>query len=174
MTSGLSPSRWSAVRYPVRPGVRPVRRSASAHPRSPQTTVSPAGPGGGRLGDRIADGQLRWNSGWRCRASARGRIERRTAPLIRWPLYRSSTAFPLGIIGTGATPGGRGPACENTQGPVPAPGPRTGGSLPSSAESSGAASQLRRPCRNCKTGSHIRERWRAHENGVSVHMHPVV
>ena len=46
--------------------------------------------------------------------------------------------------------------------------------LPSSAESSGAASQLRRPCRNCKTGSHIRERWRAHGNGVSVHMHPVV
>ena len=49
-----------------------------------------------------------------------------------------------------------------------------GGSLPSSAESSGAASQLRRPCRNCKTASHIRKRWRAHENGVSVHMHPDV
>ena len=52
--------------------------------------------------------------------------------------------------------------------------PKGGGSLPSSAESSGAASQLRRPCRNCKTASHIRERWRAHGNGVSVHMHPSV
>ena len=27
---------------------------------------------------------------------------------------------------------------------------------------------------NCKTASHIRERWRAHGNGVSVHMHPVI
>ena len=58
--------------------------------------------------------------------------------------------------------------------PDAVPGIPKGGSLPSSAESSGAASPLRRPCRNCKTGSHIRERWRAHRNGVSVHMHPVV
>ena len=61
--------------------------------------------------------------------------------------------------------------------PAPAASPieasPKGGSLPSTAESSGAASPLRRPCRNRKTGSHIRERWRAHENGVSVHMHPV-
>ncbi len=42
-------------------------------------------------------------------------------------------AFPRGIIGTGATPGGRGPACENTQGPAPEPGPRPGGSLPSAS-----------------------------------------
>ena len=79
---------------------------------SPDEGVAPVstnfGIDSGRLGDRIADGQLRWNSGWRCRASAKGRIERRTDPLIHWPLYRSSTAFPLGIIGTGATPGGRG------------------------------------------------------------------
>ena len=74
---------------------------------------------GGRLGDRIADGQLRWNSGWRCRASARGRIERRTDPLIRWPLYRSSTAFPLGIIGTGATPGGWGLGVKTHLAPSP-------------------------------------------------------
>ena len=49
--------------------------------------------------------------------------------------------------------------------PAPAASPieasPKGGSLPSTAESSGAASPLRRPCRNCKTGSHIRERWRA-------------
>ena len=58
--------------------------------------------------------------------------------------------------------------------PMPIEASRKGGSLPSSAESSGAASQLRRPCRNCKTDSHIRKRWRAHENGVSVHIHPDV
>ena len=60
--------------------------------------------------------------------------------------------------------------CQPSAMPIEAS--RKGGSLPSSAESSGAASPLRRPCRNCKTGSHIRERWRAHGNGVSVHMHP--
>ena len=42
--------------------------------------------------------------------------------------------------------------------PAPAASPieasPKGGSLPSTAESSGAASPLRRPCRNCKTGSH--------------------
>ena len=46
---------------------------------------------------------------------------------------RRLMAFPLGIIGTGATPGGRGPACENTQGPAPVPGPWPGGSLPSTS-----------------------------------------
>ena len=35
-----------------------------------------------------------------------------------------------GIPGSGATPGGRGPACENAHGPAPAPSPRGGGSLP--------------------------------------------
>ena len=46
--------------------------------------------------------------------------------------------------------------------------------LPSTAACPGAPPPLRRPCRNCKTASYIRKRWRAHENGVSVHMHPVV
>ena len=87
---------------------------------------------------------------------------------------RRLMAFPLGIAG------GERPPAEGGMG-VHMPtlrdadrGIESGGSLPSSAESSGAASPLRRPCRNCKTGSHIRERWRAHGNGVSVHMHPVV
>ena len=38
--------------------------------------------------------------------------------------------LPARDIWTGATPGGQGPACENTQGPASAPGPRPGGSLP--------------------------------------------
>ena len=93
---------------------------------------------------------------------------------INPPVGGTLMAFPPGIIGTGVTPRGRCEVCENPHRPTPLLGRQQGGSLPSSAESSGAASQLRRPCRNCKTASHIRERWRAHRNGVSVHMHPDV
>ena len=46
-----------------------------------------------------------------------------------------------------------------------------GGSLPSTAACPGAAAALRRTCRNCKTVSDIRKRWRAHGSGVFVHMH---
>ena len=46
-------------------------------------------------------------------------------------------------------------------------------SLPTAA-CPGAATPFRRPCRNCKRTSHIRKRWHAHGNGVSVHMHPDV
>ena len=49
---------------------------------------------------------------------------------------------------------------------------RPQGGVPYTAACPGAAAALRRPCRNCKTASHIRQRWRAHRNGVSVHMHP--
>ena len=76
---------------------------------------------------------------------------------------------------TGATPRQRVAwACTCQPSAMPIEASPKGGSLPSSAESSGAASQLRRPWCNCKTARHIRERWRAHENGVSVHMHPDV
>ncbi len=102
-------------------------------------------------------------------------LNRRPANGVIRRLERGAqTAFPRRDHWNGSDPWRAGAGCENTPGPAPVPGPRTGGSLPSSAESSGAASPLRRPCRNCKTGSHIRERWRAHGNGVSVHMHPVV
>ena len=50
-------------------------------------------------------------------------------------------------------------------------GIETGGSLPTPATSSGSASPLRRPCRNCKVASDIRKRCRAHGIGNSVHMH---
>ena len=53
-------------------------------------------------------------------------------------------------------------------------GIQKGGSLPSTAACPGAAAALRRTCRNCKTVSDIRKRWRAHGNDVSVHMHPDV
>ena len=49
-----------------------------------------------------------------------------------------------------------------------------GGLLPSTVACPGAVPTLRRPCRNYKTASHIRKSWRAHRNGVSVHMRPVV
>ena len=45
------------------------------------------------------------------------------------------------------------------------------GVAPVTAASSGAASPLRRPWCNRKAASDIRNRWRAHRNGVSVHMH---
>ena len=41
-----------------------------------------------------------------------------------------STAFPRGIIGTGATPRGRCEVCENPHRPTPLPRASTGGSLP--------------------------------------------
>ena len=87
---------------------------------------------------------------------------------------RRLMAFPLGIAG-----GERPPAEGGMDVHMPtlrdaARGIETGGSLPSTAACPGAAAALRRTCRNCKTVSHIRKRWRAHENGVSVHMHPVV
>ena len=76
---------------------------------------------------------------------------------------------------TGATPRrGVAWACTCHPSAMPIEASPKGGSLPSTPESSGAASPLRRPCRNYKRASHIRERWRAHENGFSVHMHPVV
>ena len=49
-----------------------------------------------------------------------------------------------------------------------------GGSLPSTAASSGSASPLRRPSCNRKAAGDIRKRCRARGIGVSVHMHPVV
>ena len=42
--------------------------------------------------------------------------------------------LPARIAGSGATPRGRGQGCENTPVPEPVPGPRTGGSLPSTAQ----------------------------------------
>ena len=50
--------------------------------------------------------------------------------------------------------------------PMPIEASQKGGSLPSSAESPGAAPPLRRLCRNSKTASHIRKSWHAH--GISV------
>ena len=62
-----------------------------------------------------------------------------------------------GIHGLGATPGGRGPACENTQGPAPVPSPRLGGSLPSTSVLPSAAQaagwqrpQLQAPARDSR------------------------
>ena len=49
-----------------------------------------------------------------------------------------------------------------------------GGSLPSTAASSGTASPLRRPWCNRNAASDMRNRWRAHGSGVFVHMHPDV
>ena len=48
------------------------------------------------------------------------------------------------------------------------------GSLPSTSDRSGAAQPLPRPCRNRTAASEMRKHWRAHGNGLSVHMHPVV
>ena len=70
---------------------------------------------------------------------------------------RRSVAFPLGIPGRGATPGGRGRVCENTLGPEPVPGPRPGGSLPSTSVLPSAAQaagwqrpQLQAPARDSR------------------------
>ena len=45
------------------------------------------------------------------------------------------------------------------------------GVAPVTPASSGAASPLRRPWCNRKAASAIRNHWRAHRNGGSVHMH---
>ena len=76
---------------------------------------------------------------------------------------------------TGATPPARvAGACTCRPSPMPIKACRKGGSLPSTAACPGAAAALRRPWYNCKTASHIRKRWRAHRNDVSVHMYPIV
>ena len=62
------------------------------------------------------------------------------------------------IPGSGATPGGRGPACENAHGPAPAPSPRGGGSLPS------RSARLVRPRRPGSTG-----RNRNNRKGIASH-----
>ena len=54
---------------------------------------------------------------------------------------------------------------------MPIEASQEGGSLPTPATSSGSASPLRRPCRNCKVTSDIRKHCRAHGIGNSVHMH---
>ena len=74
---------------------------------------------------------------------------------------------------TGAAPcGGWDGACRRAHAPSRC---RTGhpkrGVAPVTAASSGAASPLRRPWCNRKAASDIRNRWRAHRNGGSVHMH---
>ena len=118
---------------------------------------------------------------YNCRLSpsktqARLRSPQCTPPGPAHALPGRPSAFPRGTDGHGSDPpaeGGMGvhmPTLPDADRGIP----KGGGSLPSTPESSGAASPLRRPCRNYKTASHIRERWRAHENGFSVHMHPVV
>ena len=71
-------------------------------------------------------------------------------------------------------PQGRVGMCTCRPSPMPIEACRDGGSLPSPAACSGAASALRRPWCNCNAASHMRKRWRAHEVGVFVHMYPVV
>ena len=89
-----------------------------------------------------------WREGkGRCPGKVR-RTWRRTPGPRSWPTSRDPEAglvrryaalpaaldsLPARIFGPGATPGGRGPACENTPASEPAPGPRTGGSLPSTS-----------------------------------------
>ena len=54
-------------------------------------------------------------------------------PLIRRAPSGAQWPSRQGIHGPGATPGGRGPSCENTLGSEPVPSPRLGGSLPSTS-----------------------------------------
>ena len=54
-------------------------------------------------------------------------------PLIRRAPSGAQWPSRQGIHGPGATPGGRGPSCENTLGSEPVPSPRGGGSLPSTS-----------------------------------------
>ena len=85
---------------------------------------------------------------------------------------RRLMAFPLGIAG------GERPPAEGGMG-VHMPtlrdadrGIESGGSLSSTAESSGAASPLRRPWCNRKAANDMRRRRRAHRKGVLVSIHP--
>ena len=80
----------------------------------------------------------------------------RIGPLIRRS-QRRWTAFPPRDPWTGSDPKGRGQGCENTPGPAPVAGPRTGGSLPSTSVLPSAAQaagwqrpQLQAPARDSR------------------------
>ena len=72
----------------------------------------------------------------------------------------------------GATPRGRVAwVCTCQPSPMPIEASPKGGSLPSTAASSGSASPVLRPWCNRNAASDMRNRWRAHGSGVFVHMH---
>ena len=76
---------------------------------------------------------------------------------------------------TGATPRRRVAwACTCQPSAMPIEASPKGGSLPSTAVSSGSASPLRRPWYNRNAVNDIRKCRRAHGNDVSAHMHPDV
>ena len=110
-------------------------------------------------------------SGWRASSSkAEPPMARDATPRPGRPM-----AFPVGIVGGGATHRRRETlTCTCRISPMPIKASRRGGSLPSTAASSGTASPLRRPWCNRKAARDIRKRRRAHRSGVTVHMHSIV
>ena len=75
------------------------------------------------------------------------KVASRTPSRMRVPILIGLSAFPQGSM-DGSDPRERGQGCANALGPAPAPGPRTGGSLPSPVD---------RPVRPRPVGSQTRK-----------------
>ena len=99
-------------------------------------------------------------AGRRFSAASRRRITRSPAPCPSG--YRTSPSKAGAAMGGAASHAAK-------PGMRPSWAPKEG--APVTAASAGAASPLRRPWCNRKAASDIRNRWRAHRNGGSVHMH---
>ena len=96
---------------------------------------------------------------------------RRSANWVIRRLAAALKTLPGGIIGPGATRRGGWQVRAHVHPPRCRTRHRKRGVAPVTAASAGAASPLRRPWCNRKAASDIRNRWRAHRNGGSVHMH---